>query len=454
MLDKKFNNYINNLCLEFKKYNLIQNNRYDKFNVKRGLRNNDGTGVLAGITKVCNVHGYLINESEKQPIDGDLIYRGINVSDIVEDCINKNKFGFEEVIYLLLFGKLPNENELVIFRSMLSDCRELPDGFTENMIMKSPSNNIMNNLSRSILALYSYDDFPDDLDLELEIKRSINLIAKMPTIMVNAYQAKRRYFDKKSLYLHPAIKGETIAESILSTLRSDRNYTDNQAKLLDLCLILHAEHGGGNNSTFSCRVLTSSGTDAYSAYAAAIGALKGPKHGGANIKVMEMLEHMKSNLTKPYTDEKIKKVLCDIIDKKIGDKSGLIYGMGHAVYTKSDPRAKKIKEGLIKILNEKIEDDFLILDAVERLTQQIFLDKKDNDKTICANVDLYSGLVYKSLGIPQDLFIPLFAVSRMAGWSAHRLEELTTCSKIIRPAYKSIANLKEYVPIERRDIYE
>ena len=348
-------------------------------------------------------------------------------------------------------GNLPNKDQLEKFNEVLIESRELPDNFFEDMILKAPSSNIMNKLARSILALYSYDVSPEIQNAENELQIAISIIARMPRIMVDAYQVKKRHYEQKSLFLHPLIETHSIAQSILSTLRDDRQYTDEEAHLLDLMLMLHAEHGGGNNSTFSCRVLTSSGTDAYSAYAAAIGSLKGPKHGGANIKVMEMLEFIKENVSNWDDENEVADYMRKLLNKEAGDHSGLIYGMGHAVYTISDPRAIILKKYAMDMAkNTEFEAEFKLLETVERLTPELFAQVKGDIKTVCANVDMYSGLVYKMLKIPSDLFTPLFAVSRMPGWCAHRFEEMITGKRIIRPAYKAIAKRREYISIDKR----
>lgn len=424
---------------------------YSHYDIKRGLRNADGTGVLAGATRISNVHGYCINEYERVPAEGELLYRGYNVNDIINSCIHDDRFGFEEVVWLLLFGYLPDKPHLERFSILLEEQRELPDGFIEDMIIKAPSPNIMNKLGRSVLALYSYDDCAEDTSLENVFRQSIELIARVSTIMVNAYQVKKRYYDHQSLFFHSPISGLSIAENILSTMRMDRKFTHEEAKLLDICLMLHAEHGGGNNSTFACRVLSSSGTDTYSSISAAIGSLKGPRHGGANIKVIEMLDAIKQEVTDVNDDEMINNALVRIKNKEIGDKSGLIYGIGHAVYTKSDPRAIILKHNCTELADVKgYGDEFKLLCAVERLAPAILADKKGGINSICANVDLYSGLVYRMLDIPPELYTPLFAVARMAGWCAHRIEETVTCKRIIRPAYKSLALNLDYVPLNER----
>jgi citrate synthase len=439
------------LCEEFKKYNRIDPQLFENYGVKRGLRNADGTGVMAGLTLICNVHGYLINEGEKMPIDGELIYRGINVKDIVTGCHNENRFGFEEVIWLLLFGSLPNYKQLEFFKNLIGQLRELPPYFTEDVLMKAPSPNIMNKMARAVLALYSYDNNAEDNSVENVLSQSIQLIAKMPTLMVHAYQVKRRNFDHQTMFFHPLEPGHSTAESILATMRPDKKFTDEEAKLLDLCLMLHAEHGGGNNSTFSCRSLSSTGTDTYSAISAAIGSLKGPRHGGANIKVMEMFEYIKQGVKDWKDDDEISNFITRMINKQEGDRSGLIYGMGHAVYTVSDPRAIILKNSARSLAGKAgLLDELNLVEAVDRLTPSIFARIKDNGKDICANVDLYSGMVYKLLDIPSDLYTPLFAVARIAGWCAHRIEEITTGNRIMRPAYKAVSSDQDYIPLSAR----
>ncbi len=439
------------LCEQFVRNNTIDPQLYKKYVVKRGLRNSDGTGVMAGLTNICNVHGYVVNEGEKSPIDGQLIYRGYNINELVSNVVKENRFGFEEVIYLLLMGELPKRDELEAFKMIVSENRVLPLNFFEDMILKAPSRNIMNKMARSVLALYSYDDNPENRSPEYEMATAISIISKLPNIMVSAYQVKKRVFDGESMIMHPLIAEHSTAEMILSALRPDRQFTDEEAKLLDLMLMLHAEHGGGNNSTFSCRVLTSSGTDPYSAYTAAIGSLKGPKHGGANIKVIGMHDCIKENVSNWNDENEVADFLRKILRKEAYDHSGLIYGMGHAVYTLSDPRAVILKANAKKLAQgTEFEAEFNLLETVERLTPELFAEVKGDTKVMCANVDMYSGLVYRMLGIPDDLFTPLFAVSRMAGWCAHRFEELVTGKRIIRPAYKAVKKEKKYVPISER----
>lgn len=452
-MSKMFSNAdMQNLCKDLEKHSRIDQQLYQKFHINRGLRKSDGTGVLAGITNICNVHGYVVNEGEVEAIPGELIYRGYDIYDLVHNAEKENRYGYEETVYLLLFGKLPTKDQLESFQHYLSMQRALPSGFVVDMMMKAPSKNIMNKLARSILSLYSYYDADcESTSLEDEMRTAVSLIAKMPIMMVNAYQVKRRHFDNQTLYMHPLRPEEKTAETILSMLRPDRQYTKEEAQLLDCLLMLHAEHGGGNNSTFTCRVLTSSGTDAYSAYSSAVCALKGPKHGGANIKVSAMLEDFKANVKHWDSEGEVADHIRKVLRKEAGDGSGLVYGMGHAVYTLSDPRAVILKRKAFKLAEGKeIEAEFHLLDAIERLTPVIMKEEKGTEKTFCANVDMYSGLVYRMLQIPEDLYTPLFAVSRMAGWSAHRMEELMTGGRIIRPAYKAIPKKKKYISISER----
>ncbi len=442
---------IKDLCRRLSENSAIDPKLYEKYPVKRGLRNSDGTGVVAGITNICNVHGYVLNEGEVEPIPGELIYRGYSITDLVENVEAEDRYGFEETVFLLIFGHLPNKEELDKFATTLSVSRDLPNGFVEDMILKAPSKNIMNKLARSVLALYSYDDECENKSIEKEMRTAVNLISKMPVIMSSAYQVKRRCFDNQSMIMHPINYEENTAQTILSLLRPDRQYTKDEAMMLDRLLMLQAEHGGGNNSTFTCRVLTSSGTDPYAAYSSAISSLKGSRHGGANIKVIQMLDNFKANI-KNWSDEgEVADYIRKVIRKEANDGSGLIYGMGHAVYTISDPRAVILKKKAFELARgREIEAEFLLLDTIERLTPEVFKELKGSEKAMCANVDMYSGLVYRMLGIPEDLFTPLFAVARMAGWSAHRMEEILTGGRIIRPAYKAITASKKYVKIADR----
>ncbi|NLP47348.1 MAG: citrate/2-methylcitrate synthase [Clostridiales bacterium] len=433
------------------KHNVIRPTYFDRFSVKRGLRNPDGTGVMAGLTKICSVDGYYISDGERVPSPGKLIYRGINMQEIVDGCQKEERFGYEEVVWLLLFGRLPNSDQLSQFKKILSKCRELPEDFIEDMIMKAPSPDIMNKMARSVMALYSYDENPDDLSAENVLRQSIQLIAQLPTIMSYAYQVKRRHYYHKSMYIHPLKPEHSTAEAVLHFTRSDRKFTEEEARLLDLCLIIHAEHGGGNNSTFATRVLSSAGTDTYSAIAAGIGSLKGPKHGGANIKVAQMIRMMKEEIANPNDEGQVADYLVRLINREVGDRSGLVYGMGHAVYTLSDPRSAILKENARHFaMGTEYEEEYKLIELVERLSPKVFYKAKGDKKKICANVDLYSGLVYKMLNIPEDLYTPLFTVARVAGWAAHRLEELLTCGRIIRPAYKSVSHPRNYVPLADR----
>lgn len=445
------NETIKILCEQFKKHNYIEPQLFSTLNVKRGLRNADGSGVLAGLTLICNVHGYVMCDGEKTPEEGNLTYRGYDINDIVNDCIINKRFGFEEVIYLLIFGVLPNEKELSSFKQVLASCRDLPEGFLEDVILKRPSKNIMNKMQSAILSMYTYDDLADVNTIEQELRKAIEIIARMSTIMISAYRSYCRAFNKEGLIVHSINKEETIAQSILSTLRFDRKYSLEEALLLDVLLMIHAEHGGGNNSTFTCRCLTSTGTDAYSAYCAAIGSLKGPKHGGANQKVMLMVEDIEKNVSNFEDIDELKQYLENIVDKKVGDKLGLIYGMGHAVYTKSDPRAEILKKCAFKLAKgTEYEKRFKLLENIEKTAKLVLSEKKNGNQVVCANVDLYSGSVYEMLKIPCDLYTPLFATARIAGWAAHRMEEILTGKRIIRPAYKPVAKHAKYISMNER----
>lgn len=442
---------ISSLCGELGKNNSIKPSDFEKYHVKRGLRNEDGTGVMAGLTRICSVEGYYVLDGERVPKEGKLFYRGYDIEDIIADCVRTNRYGFEEVIWLLVFGDLPTDEQLNSLREVIGECRELPDEFIEDNIMKHPSKDIMNKMARCVMNLYSFDENPDDISIPNVLRQSLQLISQFPTIMNSAYQVKRRAFYNKSMYLHPVKKNISIAEFILSQLRADKQYTQEEAHLLDICLMLHADHGGGNNSTFSTRVLTSSGTDTYSAITAGIGSLKGPRHGGANIKVAHQMNYILEHCEDPTDEAQMKDMLVKILNKQAGDGSGLIYGMGHAVYTKSDPRAVILKKSARKLaFDHGFEKEFKTLENIEKLTPQVFAEVKGVDKVMCANVDLYSGLVYRVLGIPEDLYTPLFATARIVGWCAHRLEELITSSRIMRPAYKSVSKSRPYISAENR----
>lgn len=440
------------LCDAYRKNNFIDPEISEKLGVKRGLRNADGTGVLAGLTNICDVIGYQRDENNNIiPIDGKLIYRGIDLNDIVNEAITQDRFLFEEVAWLLLFGSLPNKETLDNFRRILETHRELPDGFAETQIMTAPSPNLMNKMARSVLAMYSYDEEAENTSLENVIKQSINLIAEMPSMMVYAYQTKKHAYDHESLYFHYPKPGLSTAENILAMYRLDQNYTREEARLLDLCMVVHADHGGGNNSAFTTRVLSSTGTDTYSAIASAILSLKGPKHGGANLMVMKQLDEILANVKDVHSDEEMKDYLTKIINKEAGDHSGLIYGIGHAVYTKSDPRAQILKKHSKDLAYEKgMQREYDCLCQIEKLAPVVFKELKGSTKNVCANVDLFSGLVYRILGISEELFTPIFAISRVAGWCAHRMEEVEFANRIIRPAYKYVGDEKQYISLEKR----
>ncbi len=424
---------------------------FESYRIKRGLREKDGTGVLAGVSKIGNAHGYVVSEGERVPDDGKLEYRGLDMTKLIDGFVSENRYGFEECIYLLLFGKLPTATELANFNELLAERRHLPFRFTEDVLMNAPSRSIMNKMAIGVLSLYSYDENPDDTSFENMLRQSIDVIAKLPIIAAHSYAIYRSAFHGKSLNLHKAHNDIGTAQNFLRILRSSKQYTEEEAKLLDLCMVIQAEHGGGNNSTFTCRVLSSSGTDTYSAIGGAIGSLKGPLHGGANIKVQEMFDCVKENIRDINDDEEIAAFLMKLLRKEAGDGSGLIYGMGHAIYTKSDPRAVMLKKYAGDLAVKKgFGDDFKLLESIERITPDLFNSYKGTNKTMCANVALYSGLVYRMLGIPTEMYTPLFAIARSAGWCAHRIEEYQTGKKIIRPGYKVIAKKFDYVPLDER----
>lgn len=444
--------FIQGICGEFERYTQISPKYYEKYDVKRGLRNQDGTGVMAGVTLIGNVKGYVMEDGEKMPAPGRLLYRGINVEDLIDGFTAEGRFGFEETAYLLMFGGLPTAQELEQFRDILAYYRELPPDFTEDMILKAPSHDVMNKLARSVLALYSYDPDPDNNTLPVEMLQALRLIARFPVIVAHAFAAKRHYFDRESLYLHRPQPELSVAENFLYSVRHDTQFTQEEARLLDLCLVLHMEHGGGNNSAFACRVLSSSGTDIYSAIAAAVGSLKGPRHGGANMRVMSMFDEIKANVKDWADDEELSAYLTKILKKEAGDGSGLIYGMGHAIYTLSDPRAVILKRFAKKMAADKgMLDVFELFESVERLTPGLFQAVTGQDKAMCANVDMYSGLVYQMMDIPPELYTPLFAIARIVGWCAHRVEEVyNPYGRIIRPAYKAVAPKRSFTPIAER----
>jgi len=432
--------------------NRIDPELYKKYDVKRGLRDITGKGVLAGLTEIGEVSASYVNErGESVPGPGRLIYRGMDIKDIVNGFLSDGRFGFEEVAYLLLLGELPTINELNEFKTLLGELRKLPPSFVEDAVMKLPSRDVMNILARSVLALYTYDDNADDISISNVIRQCLQLIAQIPLLAVYGYQVLAHYHHKKSLVIHVPKRRYSTAENILHLLRSDSKFSHLEAVILDLSLVLHAEHGGGNNSTFATHVITSTGTDTYSTIASSICSLKGPRHGGANVKVVQMFDDMKRNVKDWEDDGQIRDYLNKLLDGEAFDKSGLIYGVGHAVYSVSDPRAEILKEYARQLAKEKgFEDEFRLYEKVERLAPEIIAEKRKIYKGVSINVDFYSGFVYKALNIPEELFTPLFAAARIVGWCAHRIEELVNRGKIIRPAYKSIAPPREYIPLSMR----
>jgi citrate synthase len=436
---------------DVKRADSIDPQLYQKYNVKRGLRNSDGTGVLVGLTTIGNVHGYYVSEGEKVAIPGQLFYRGVDVEDIVHGCSIEHRFGFEETVYLLLFGKLPDKAELEAFNKVLASNRILPRNFVRDVVMKGPSKDIMNSLARSMLTLYSYDAYALDNSLDNVLRQCLSLIAVTPMIAVYAYHAHMHYNENKSLIIHKPKPELSIAENVLYMLRPDSKYTALEAKVLDIAFMLHAEHGGGNNSTFTTHVVTSSGTDTYSTVTASLCSLKGPKHGGANIKVTEMFADIKKNVKNWKDKDAIAKHLSKILKGEAFDGAGLIYGMGHAVYSISDPRAEVFKGFVEQLAKEKGRGkEFELYKTVEEISEKLICEKRKIVKGVSANVDFYSGFVYNMLGLPMELFTPMFAVARMSGWSAHRIEELLNMGKIIRPAYVSMNGRREYIPMEKR----
>ncbi|MCL2792153.1 MAG: citrate/2-methylcitrate synthase [Spirochaetaceae bacterium] len=431
--------------------NKIDSSLYAKYNVKRGLRNNDESGVLVGLTEIGDVHGYTFDEGEMQPAEGRLLYRSININKIVAGMLQEDRHGFEEVIYLLLFGDLPSKSELDEFNEVLDSHRVLPAGFAEDMIMRAPSQDIMNKLARSVLVSYSYDKNADSIAIDNVLRQCIELIARFPTMAAYGYQAKSHYYDGNSLHIHTPQPGIGTAENLLYLIRDDSKYTKLEAQVLDLSLVLHAEHGGGNNSTFTNHVVTSTHTDTYSSIAAALCSLKGPRHGGANNKGLSMMENIMENVKNWDDDDEVGEYLRKIVNKQAYDKAGLIYGFGHAIYTLSDPRAILLKEKAFELASEKgLEPELNLLVKVEKLAPQILLEEKHSEKRVSANVDFYSGFVYKMLNIPVPLFTPIFAIARVAGWTAHRLEELANGGRIIRPAYRNVSPKKKYIPMAER----
>jgi len=435
-----------------KKSTTIDNSFYKEKDVKRGLRDNDGTGVLVGLTEISEIVAFNKDKDGKKgsPCDGILRYRGYNIKDLVKGFMDENRKGFEETAYLLLFGELPSKKELEDFNHLLAKFRQLPPSFVRDFIMKAPPQDMMNGLSRGVLTLYSYDPDPDGIDIKNVLRQCIELIAQFPLLAVYSYLAKRHYHNGESLHIHHPDPNAGTADNFLRLLRPDSKYTDLESKILDLMLVLHAEHGGGNNSSFTTHVVSSSGSDTYSVTAAALGSLKGPRHGGANIKVVEMFDDLKANIKKPNASS-IKDYLSKILAKKAFDKTGLVYGMGHAVYSISDPRAIIMKDYVKKLAIEKNrEEDFAIYEMIEKLAPEVINEKKNMFKGVAANVDFYSGFVNSMLDIPKELYAPIFAISRMAGWSAHRIEEIANNGKIIRPNYECVTEPKNYVGMLQR----
>lgn len=437
---------LSELCSE---NGIINPELYYKYDVKRGLRDSQGKGVLTGLTEIGEVKSYTIDDGEMIPCEGKLYYHGVDIEKLVDGFIDDGRFGFEETTYLLLFGKLPNKQELEEFCSILSDYRSLPTSFVRDIIMKAPSQDMMNTLARSVLTMYSYDENPDDTSLPNVLRQCLQLISIFPLLSVYGYQACNHYLNGDSLFIHTPPKELSVAETILYTLRADKSYTPLEAKILDTALVVHAEHGGGNNSTFTTHVVSSSGTDTYSTIAASLGSLKGPRHGGANKKVVQMFADMKEKVSDWKNEAEVERYLQGILDKKEFDRSGLIYGIGHAVYTISDPRTKVLKKLIKPLAEEKGRlDELELYQLVERIAPTLL--KQKRNRAVSANVDFYSGLIYSMLGLPIELYTPIFAIARISGWSAHRVEDILNSGKIIRPAYKNVQKHMEYIPMSER----
>lgn len=450
--ESKHKSMIDNLATLAEKNDYIDPDLYTKFDVKRGLRDADGKGVLVGLTRIGNVYGYDVVGGKPVAVPGKLIYRGYDVEDIIHDIESSEQFGFEQVIYLLLFGELPNASQLAEFDALLGEFRDLPNNFVEDMILKSPSSDIMNKLARSVLVSYSYDPNPEDQTIANNLYQCIQLIARFPAMVAYGYQAKRRHYDGKSMYLHNPLPNLSTAENFLRLIRADKNYDRLEAELLDLAFILHAEHGGGNNSSLTVHVVSSADTDTYSAIGAAVGSLKGRRHGGANIKVTEMMDDIKANVQDWSSEKEVGAYLRKIIRKEAFDRTGLVYGQGHAVYTISDPRAILLRDKAGKLAEvKKCTEEFGLYCLIERIFPDIFKEEKGGDKKICTNVDFYSGFVYSMLGIPRELYTPIFAVSRISGWAAHRLEEIVSGGRIYRPAFKQVGESRQYVKLDDRN---
>lgn len=446
------NEFIKKVTVETKKNDPIDPDLYQKYDVKRGLRYADGRGVLVGLTRIGDVVGYEVDETGKKiAVPGRLVYRGYSVEDIVHDTEAHHQFGYEQCAYLLLFGELPTQTQLEEFKAVMGSMRVLPPNFTEDMIMKAPSSDIMNKIARGVLASYSYDPNPEDRNIENILRQCMELISRFSTLAAYGYQAKRRYYDGKSMYIHNPDPTLGTAENFLRLIRSDKSYTRLEAEILDLALILHAEHGGGNNSSLTIHVVSSADTDTYSAVAAAVGSLKGRRHGGANIRVMEMMDDVKAHVKDWSSETEVAEYLRKIARKEAFDHTGLIYGQGHAVYTISDPRAILLREKATELAREKgCEEELNLYNIIDRMAPEVLYELHGDKKKICTNVDFYSGFVYSMLNIPRELFTPLFAIARIAGWSAHRIEEIVAGGRIYRPAYKNVSEERKYVPIEDR----
>lgn len=445
------NTFLKHMAAVTEKNDSINPLLYEKYDVKRGLRNNNGTGILVGLTKIGDVVGYEIQNGTKVPIPGKLMYRGYDVAELVHDAEKHNDFCYEQTVFLLLFGNLPTKKQLADFKTYIGSLRTLPTNFTEDMIMKAPSRDIMNKIARCVLAFYSYDLDPENRNVSNILRQCLELISRFSTLAAYAYQAKRRHYDEESMYIHNPVPELSTAENFLRLIRAEGEYTKLEAQILDLALILHAEHGGGNNSSLTVHVVSSADTDTYSAISAAVGSLKGRRHGGANIRVVEMMDDIKAHV-KDWNDEKaIRDYLTKIATKRAFDRTGLIYGMGHAIYTISDPRAILLNELAEKLAKEKgVHEEFNLYKKIEKIAPEILYELHGNGKQICANVDFFSGFVYTMLNIPRELFTPLFAVSRVAGWCAHRIEEVSAGGRIYRPAYKNVCAKRKYIPLDQR----
>lgn len=446
------NSFLSKLSVLAQHNDPIDSSLYQEYDVKRGLRYADGRGVLVGLTRIGDVVGYEIDKSgNKVAVPGKLIYRGYNVEDLVKDSVAHHQFGYEQCVYLLLFGELPTQSQLDEFTQFLGALRTLPPNFTEDMIMKAPSADVMNKIARGVLASYSYDNAPEERSIPNILRQCIELISRFGTLAAYGYQAKRRYYDGKSMYIHNPDPSLSTAENFLRLIRADKSYTRLEAEILDLALILHAEHGGGNNSSLTIHVVSSADTDTYSAVAAAVGSLKGRRHGGANIRVMEMMDDIKANVKDWSNETEIASYLRKIASKEAFDRTGLIYGQGHAVYTISDPRTTLLRNKAAELAKVKgMEEEFHLYNLIEKLAPQILYERIGDRKKICTNVDFYSGFVYSMLNIPRELFTPIFAIARIAGWSAHRIEEIVAGGRIYRPAYKNVSGERDYIPIDDR----